>query len=76
MTLIVQEVFQSQELDSTQLPPVPPVYPNLQLPGLVRGGEADKHANKQASKNKHRNSFAGLPVLVLKLYLATILKFE
>lgn len=31
MSLVVQEVFQSQELDSAHLPPVPPVNSNLQL---------------------------------------------
>lgn len=36
MTGIVQEVLQPQEGHTAQLPPVPPVDPNLQLPGLHR----------------------------------------
>lgn len=36
MTGIVQEVLQPQEGHAAQLPPVPPVDPDLQLPGLHR----------------------------------------
>lgn len=34
MTGIVQEVLQPQEGHTTQLPPVPPTHPDLQLSGL------------------------------------------
>lgn len=35
MTTVVQEVLQTKELQSTELPPVPPVHSDLQLPGLA-----------------------------------------
>lgn len=35
MSLVIQEVFQPQELDTTQRPPVSPVHCNFQLPGLT-----------------------------------------
>lgn len=41
VTGIVQEVFELQEGHTTQLPPVPPVNPDLQLTGLYGEDQAD-----------------------------------
>ena len=42
VTGIVQEVLQPQEGHAAQLPPVPPAHPDLQLPGLSRGGQVEE----------------------------------
>lgn len=42
VTGIVQEVLQPQEGHATQLPPVPPAQPELQLPGLRWGGQVEE----------------------------------
>lgn len=49
VTSVVQEVLQPQEGHATQLPPVPPVHPNLQLPGLRRGGQVEEWGTRPYS---------------------------
>lgn len=49
VTGVVQEVFKLQESHAAQLPPVPPVNPNLQLTGLYGEDQADEWGSASAS---------------------------
>lgn len=49
VTGVVQEVFELQESHAAQLPPVPPVNPNLQLTGLYGEDQADEWGSASAS---------------------------
>lgn len=49
VTGIVQEVFELQKDHTAQLPPVPPVNPDLQLTGLYGEDQADEWGLASAS---------------------------
>lgn len=53
VTGIVQEVFQPQEGHATQLPPVAPMHPNLQLSGLHREARMRVRTWHQPSPGQH-----------------------